>query len=87
MEYVISVYFKSRQLKLKAEQVYKSEQLERYKITGKNRSIMLQNDYPLVQRNSINKKKARWKLIAGEIYNPDLLQSIIRELEYLRKTI
>jgi hypothetical protein len=89
MEFWIFVYYKKslKLLKLKAERIYKSGQVERYKVSGHNRSILLQNDYPLIESRPSKKGKVKWKLIGGVISDNQLLSSIIRELENKRKEI
>lgn len=87
MELLIFVYnHKSpKRLRLKAELIYKSGQIERYKISGHNRSILLQNDYPLIESTKSQKGKVHWKVIGGSITDNELLASIIREVEHRRK--
>jgi len=89
MEFWIFVYYNKslKRLKLKAERIYKSGQVERYKVSGHNRAILLQNDYPLIESRPSKKGKVKWKLIGGVISDNQLLSSIIRELEYKRKGI
>lgn len=76
-----------KRLCLNAEIIYKSGQVERYKVSGQNRSIILQNDYPLIESRPSRKGRVNWKLILGAMNDGELLLSIIRELEYKRKII
>jgi hypothetical protein len=89
MQFWILVYYKKslKLLKLRAERIYKSGQVERYKVSGHNRSILLQNDYPLIESRPSKKGKVKWKLIGGSMNDGQLLLSIIRELEKRRKEI
>jgi len=89
MEFLIFVYYNKapKRLRLRAERIYKSGQIERYKVSGHNRSILLQNDYPLIESRPSKKGRVKWKLIGGVISDSQLLSSIIRELEYRRKEI
>jgi hypothetical protein len=80
----IFVYSNSGRLALIAECIYKSEQIERFRVSGKNRSIVLQTNYPLLKAQN-SKKKIDWKLIEGTMSDVQLLQNIINELEYILK--
>ena len=89
MEFRIYIYYQKslKRLRLKAEMIYKSGQIERYKVSGNNRSIILQNDYPLIESRPSKKGKVKWKLIGGSMNDGQLLLSIIKELENRRKEI
>ncbi len=89
MKFQIFVYYNksSKRLRLNAEIFYKSCQVERYKVSGNNRSIILQNDYPLLESKQSRKGRVNWKLILGTMNDGELLLSIIRQLEYKRKEV
>jgi hypothetical protein len=69
-------------LNLKAELYYHSDQVMRIKVFGKNRSISLQNNYPLIKKR---KMAFKWKIIEGAISDPSLFESIMGELERMIK--
>ncbi len=80
MRWAITVYHSPKNLQLQAELVYQSNQVQRFRVSGKNRGIVLQNNFPLLQ--SLNsKKKIDWKLIEGTMTDAELLLNIIREPE------
>lgn len=87
MYFMILVYYKDGRLRLKAEQIYKSGQVERYKISGRNRAIVLQNNYPFLESRKSGKGRVQWKLIVGIMNDSQLLSSIITQLEYKRKEV
>ncbi len=76
----ITVNYQSQNLNLTAQLIFKNATAERYKVSGKNRSITLQNNRPaLMTMNS--EKGITWKLIEGQMPNGDLMYEIIKSLE------
>lgn len=65
---------------LKVERFYVSDQIERYRITGGNRSIELQTNRPYLKARG-RKKHYTWKLISGEMTYASTLETIISTLE------
>jgi len=85
MEWHFIIRFDQKDLHLKAERVYLSEQVERIKVIGKNRSILLQSNRPLLRLKGLKNKRLDWKLIEGQMNNSHVLQAIIVKLERLLK--
>lgn len=85
MEWHFIIRFDQKDLHLKAERVYLSEQVERIKVIGKNRSILLQSNRPLLRLKGLKNKRLDWKLIEGQMNNSHVLQAIIAKLERLLK--
>ena len=86
MEWHFIIRFDQKDLHLKAERIYLSEQVERIKVMGKNRSIVLQSNRPLLRIKGFKNKRLDWKLIEGQMNNSHVLQAIILKLERLLKT-
>ncbi|MEI8073516.1 MAG: hypothetical protein WCH78_02110 [Bacteroidota bacterium] len=86
MEWRFTIRFDQRNIQLKADMIYQSNQVERIKVTGRNRSIVLQNNRPLLKSKGLKLKRVDWKLIEGEMHNSHVLQTIIQKLEkYLNR--
>lgn len=81
MEWLFSIRFDQQNIQLKADMIYRSNQIERIRVIGKNRSIILQNNRPLLQLKGLKLKRIDWKLVEGELHNSHVLQSIIYKLE------
>lgn len=86
MEWHFIIRFDQKDLHLKAERIYLSEQVERIKVMGKNRSIVLQSNRPLLRLKGLKNKRLDWKLVEGQMNNSHVLQAIILKLERLLKT-
>ena len=63
------------------KQVYKSNQIEKYEVTGGNRSIILRNNRPLLKNKGLKRKKPDWKLEEGEFRNVQGLALTIEAIE------
>jgi hypothetical protein len=86
MEWRFSIRFDQHNIQLKADMIYRSDQVERIKVIGKNRSIILQNNRPLLKSKGLKLKRVDWKLVEGELHNSHVLESIIQKLEKYLKT-
>jgi hypothetical protein len=86
MEWHFIIRFDQKDLHLKAERIYLSEQVERIKVIGRNRSIVLQSNRPLLRLKGLKNKRLDWKLIEGQMNNSHVLQAIILKLERLLTT-
>jgi hypothetical protein len=85
MTFGIMIRFDGRRIRLQAEQVYLSTQLEKYRVTARNKSLTLQNNRPLLKAKGLKNKKTDWKLIDGQMHNTHVLGEIIKALEgYLK---
>ena len=88
MEWLFTIRFDQHDIHLKADVIYRSDQVERIKVTGKNRSIVLQNNRPLLQLKGLKSKRVDWKLLEGELHNSHVLQSIIYKIEkHLKRAV
>jgi hypothetical protein len=70
----------NRRIVLVAERIYESTQVERFKVWGKDRCIVLQNNRPFLMQTG-SRKKIAWKLTEGYMQNPSALQGIINCLD------
>ncbi|MBL7739368.1 MAG: hypothetical protein JNK14_09115 [Chitinophagaceae bacterium] len=86
MMFYISVYGEGKYLRFKVEQVYLSDQLEKYKVSGRNKSITLQSNRPLLRAKGMKTRRPDWKLIEGQLQDENILRQIIENLNgYLKK--
>ncbi len=86
MEWQIIIRYDQQYIHLNANVIYSSDQIERIKIIGKNRSIVLQNNRPLLLSRGLKSKRIDWKLVEGELHNSYVLKAIIKKLEKYLKT-
>lgn len=86
MEWRFTIRFDQRDIRLLAKQVYLSDQIERIAVSGRNRTIILQSNRPLLRSKGLKNKRLDWKLIEGSMNNSHVLQTIILKLERILKT-
>jgi hypothetical protein len=75
-----SVYVDNRYYRLIAELIYRSDQVERIRVSGRDRSIVLQNNRPLFRGRGLKHRRPNWKLIEGTGSNAHALDRIISAL-------
>ena len=67
---IISIPSKRGRFKMKVERIYEGDSLERYRVTGGGRSIVLQTDRLLLKKTG-SRKKQDWKIKEGDLMNAD----------------
>lgn len=80
MQFVIKVLHDRKTITLIVERIFESEQIEQYKIAGRNRAIVLQTNRPIFVKRGLKYRKPEWKLIEGTMQYKSLLEAIIKEL-------
>ena len=78
--YIITINNDRKVYKYTAELISKSESFEVWRVSGKNKSITLQNNIPVLKSRNLKHRKANWKLKDVNIINSTFLQKIIDEL-------
>ena len=66
MEFYISVQSEKAYVRLKVEMYYQSDQIEKYRVIARNRTIVMQTNSPLLRRNLVH-RKPDWKMVEGEL--------------------
>lgn len=80
--FTISVYHNSKDLLLTCERIYQSENIERYKIAIKDRSIIVENNRPAVRLAGKNSHKFKWVMREGPVtVEFDFLRRLFTALE------
>ncbi|MDP1841829.1 MAG: hypothetical protein Q8K64_00315 [Sediminibacterium sp.] len=81
MQWVLSVQYEKKSIRLLAKQIYCSPEIELIKIAGRNRSVTLQSNRPFYKARGLKHRRINWKLIDGTISNGKLLELIIKNVE------
>jgi len=85
VKFRIVIRHDGKYIRLNVEQIYLSDQLEKYKVTGKNKSLTFQSNRPLLKALGLKNKKPDWKLIEGQMHNTSIISEIIATLQaYLK---
>jgi len=81
IKFYILVYFQGKEYCLRVEKTKITRDMEEYTVSGKNRSITLQTDAPLLRSRALKSKSASWRLIQGNAPRSGFLELIIKEIE------
>lgn len=77
MEFFFKIYNDRRYYRLKATVVYTSQQMEQIRVEGRDRSILLQSNRPLLRNKGLKQRRPTWKILEGRVANAAVLEKII----------
>lgn len=86
MSFYISVKIDRRVIRLQVERIFLDKRFERFKVIAKNKSLILQNNRPILANKGLKYRKPKWDLIEGQLQNTSLVQSIIEAISEHLKT-
>jgi hypothetical protein len=66
---------------MRVERIFGNGEMEKFKISAGNKSIVIQGNRPLLKNKTSGKKRIKWKLYQGSFTNPAALALVILELE------
>ncbi|MBK5271909.1 MAG: hypothetical protein JJE22_12930, partial [Bacteroidia bacterium] len=81
VKFKIVIRHDGRYIRLIAEQIYLSDQLEKYRVTAKNKTLTFQSNSPLLRTRGLKYKKPDWKIIEGNLDNSYLTGEIISQIQ------
>jgi hypothetical protein len=81
VEWLFTIPYDRKFIRLKARLIYLSDQVERVMVIGKNRSIILQSNRPMLENKGLKNKRIQWKITEGTLHNSKVLQIILLSLE------
>ena len=80
MKFGIQVWHNGHYIRLRVEQIYTSDQVEKYEIIARNKSLTIQSNRPLLKAKGLKTRRPDYKLIAGSLQYYSLLEQIIEVL-------
>lgn len=89
-DFKIYVAVKNKTFRMEVTKIYEGQSLQRFKVKGGSKSIVLQSNYPQICREN-SRKPIDWKLLEGDISSDDpkaaaeALNKIIVAIEYRMK--
>jgi len=86
MRFRIEVINDRTKYRLSVEQIEVTSQLEKYKVSGNNRSIIIQSNRPILKQRNLKHKKISWKMIEGQLHNVSFLEKVMDGVESYLKT-
>ncbi len=81
MEFFIEVPYQGNFLQFRVERIHHSNFQEKYKVSAKGRSIILETNWPQIRRRHLSKEHPSWKLEEGQVTHASFLEVLIICLE------
>ena len=78
------IIYDRRRFRVCIEKIVHNNQFIHYRITGRNKSFVMQSNEPLFRNRGIKHRRPDWKLIYGQIHTAGFLDAVILRLEQLR---
>jgi hypothetical protein len=81
MQFYISPRIEGRQTRLKVKLIFRSELLEKFEVTARNKSLTLQTNRLLFLSKGLKHRRGQWTLIAGSLHNQYALDMITKAID------
>lgn len=80
MKFGIVVRVNGKHIRLQVDRIYQSAQIEKFEVKGRNKSLIIQSNRPLLRAKGIKHRKPDYKLLSGLIHAPGVVTVIIDAL-------
>lgn len=87
MKFKFRILYEKRYKNLVGEVIYSDKRSERIRISGRNRSIVIQSNRPLLLSKGLKNRRIVWKIVEGDINSPFVFGLICEEIERVLKDI
>lgn len=81
----IAIYADGRSVRVRVELITETDQIEEYRVIGRDRSITLRCNRPQLLAMGLKSRRADWKLVDGIMHNASALHHIIEALDAYSK--
>lgn len=81
MVFKFRILYERRYRNLIGEVIHTDKISERIKVSGRNRSIIIQSNRPLLLSKGLKRRRVDWKLVEGNMNSPFVLGLIYEEVE------
>jgi len=79
--FIIIVFYQRKRIRLTCEQIGIGIAADTWEVRAKNKTLVFENNRPVVDRARLRHFPWTWKLIKGELHNQSLQEDIIEALE------
>jgi hypothetical protein len=79
--FYITIKHNGRTIRLKVERLEETAVFDKYRVTARNTTFILQSNKPLLRGKGLKYKKIDWKVIEGGISRNYVLEKIIEAIE------
>jgi hypothetical protein len=77
----LPVFIEGRILRLQAERIYFNLEIERFRIIGHDRAIIVECDLPATKSRKRHLDSVKWKIIEGQIKDQETFEQVLSALE------
>jgi hypothetical protein len=81
MIFKFQILYEKRYKILIGEVIYSDKRSERIRVSGKNRSIVIQSNRPLLLYKGLKHRRIDWKIVEGNMNSPFVFGLICEEIE------
>jgi|SRR6516164_951724 hypothetical protein len=81
MTVTLPVFIKGRIFRLSAERIYNSKTLERFKIFGNDRVVIVEGNIPELRTRKRKGERVTWKTVSGVVKNAEIYLKVLDALE------
>lgn len=84
MKQVVQMRVSGKRYRFLVEKIHHSDQVIRYRVSGRNRSIVIQSNEPFFRNRGMKHRRPDWKLWEGDLREAGFLNQLIKMLEGVR---
>lgn len=81
MNFGISIRHEKRIVRLQVQKIAATQTTEKFKVTARNQSFVLQCNRPMLQAKRLKYFPIKWKVVEGGYHHQYILDLIIKEIE------
>jgi hypothetical protein len=81
MVFKFRILYERRYKNLIGEIIHTDKRSERIKVSGRNRSIVIQSNRPLLLSKGLKHRRIDWKIVEGDMNSPFVFGLICEEIE------
>lgn len=85
MKFKFRILYEKRYINLIGEVIYSDIRSERIRVSGRNRSIVIQSNRPFLLSKGLKHRRIDWKIIEGDMKSPFVFGLICEEIERVLK--
>jgi hypothetical protein len=81
MQFQIAIKHERKTIRLQVEKIEETETTERFRVSARNQSFVLQNNRPVILAKRLKYFPIKWKVVEGGYHHQSILEQITKEIE------
>ena len=82
MIFTLTVNINQTQIHLRVEKIKEDKSFEQFRIIGRDRTVTIQSNRPMLREKGLKSKPTDWKLVSGEFKNQGAFKAVMKALEF-----